>query len=132
MHEHFIRVYYEDTDSVGIVYYANYFKFIERARTELLRECGINHQKLYSDFGLKIAVWKVEAHYIHPAMVDDQLSVVTYYDDCTGAKIKLQQFVRRSNKVLFESLVTLVCIDRRFRPARIPLVLRNAVKQLAE
>jgi acyl-CoA thioester hydrolase len=119
-----IRVYYEDTDLAGIVYYANYLKFIERARTEWVRSLGVDQTALKRDEGVVFAVRRVEADYLHPAKFDDELVVETATVQVTGARIVLQQDVRRREELLFSAQVTLVALNEAGQPVRLPPVLR--------
>ena len=126
-HRFELRVYYEDTDLAGIVYYANYLKFIERARTEYVRSAGIDQARLKADGGIVFAVRRVEADYLQPAKFDDVLTVVTTPQAVTGARIVLDQNVMRGADVLFKSSVTLVALTDQGRPGRIPAGLRRAL-----
>ncbi|MGO4916194.1 tol-pal system-associated acyl-CoA thioesterase [Pseudogemmobacter sp. W21_MBD1_M6] len=119
-----LRVYYEDTDLAGIVYYANYLKFIERARTEYVRGLGIDQTALKRDEGLVFAVRRVEADYLAPAKFDDELVVLTTLDAVTGARIVMKQEVTRAGTVLFSALVTLVCLTETGHAARLPANIR--------
>ena len=121
------RVYYEDTDLAGIVYYANYFKFIERARTEFVREIGIDQTELKSGEGIVFAVQRVEADYIKPAQFDDELSVYTSPVQITAARIILNQVVKRGSEELFRAKVCLVAIGQNGKPTRIPAKLRQTM-----
>lgn len=123
-HSMSIRVYYEDTDLAGIVYYANYLKFIERARTEWVRSLGVDQTALKRDEGVVFAVRRVEADYLHPARFDDELVVETATVQVTGARIVLQQDVRRREELLFSAQVTLVALNEAGQPVRLPPVLR--------
>ena len=105
-----LRVYYEDTDLAGIVYYANYLKFIERARSEWVRERGIDQTRLKADAGIVFAVRRVEADYLRPAVFDDLLTVTTDLVELGGARIVLDQAVLRGGEVLFTARVVLVCL----------------------
>ena len=125
MHRFNLRVYYEDTDLAGIVYYANYLKFIERARTEWVREVGIDQAKLKRDQGIVFAVRRVEADYLQPAKFDDELTVLTTLTKVTGARIILVQTVERENTELFTATVTLVALHDNGTPARIPADIRQ-------
>ena len=128
MTHHFpVRVYYEDTDFGGVVYYANYLKFIERARTELLREAGIDQVVLKSE-GLVFVVRRLEADYTGAAKFDDMLDVVTTVDEIGGARIELRQEVRRDDVVLFTAVVTLAAMNEAGRPARLPAILRERLQ----
>ena len=118
-----IRVYYEDTDLAGIVYYANYLKFIERGRTEWLRDLGIQQSELKAETGQVFAVRRVEADYLRPAKFDDLLSVETRLHQLTAARIIVDQQVLRGDEVLFTARVTLACLDANGRPSRMPKTL---------
>jgi acyl-CoA thioester hydrolase len=124
-HIHPIRVYYEDTDLAGIVYYANYLRFIERARTEWVRSLGIDQVALRADQAIVFAVSRLEADYLAPARFDDALVVRTDVRAATGARITLAQDVWRGDQRLFASVVTLVALTDRGTPARLPLALRK-------
>lgn len=127
MHEFALRVYYEDTDLAGIVYYANYFRFIERARTEWVREQGIDQTHLKETEGLVFAVRRVEADYLAPARFDDDLIVRTTVEQMTGARIVLNQDVMRGSDVLFSSQVTLVALTLEGQATRLPANIRRIV-----
>ncbi|MFY0690629.1 MAG: tol-pal system-associated acyl-CoA thioesterase [Paracoccaceae bacterium] len=124
-HVYNLRVYYEDTDLAGIVYYANYLKFIERARTEWVREIGIDQTRLKQEHDLVFAVRRVEADFAKPAKFDDQLSVRTDLVSASGARLTLAQDVLRDGDVLFSSSVTLVCLTKAGRPTRLPAEIRH-------
>lgn len=119
-HRFTLRVYYEDTDLAGIVYYANYLKFIERARSEWVRALGIDQRQLRADTGIVFAVRRVEADYLRPAVFDDLLEVRTTPAAVTGARIVLVQEVFRGEVLLFAARVTLVCLTPGGTPARLP------------
>ena len=120
-----LRVYYEDTDLAGIVYYANYLKFIERGRSEWLRALGVDQAALKAEAGLVFAVRRVEADYLRPARFDDLLEVVTDLAQASAARVTVDQQVRRGDEMLFTARVTIVCLDRRGRPARLPAALTS-------
>ena len=126
-HSFTCRVYYEDTDLAGIVYYANYLKFIERARTEFVAELGVDQMALRAADGVVFAVRRVEADYLQPAVFGDDLVVETRVQAVTGARLVLGQDVRRGDAVLFTSVVTLVALTESGRPARIPAELRRVL-----
>jgi acyl-CoA thioester hydrolase len=123
-HTHPIRVYYEDTDLAGIVYYANYLRFIERARTEWVRSLGIDQGALKAEQGIVFAVRRLEADYLAAARFDDELVVRTDVRGVGGARIMLAQDVWCGEARLFASVVTLVALTDRGTPVRLPLVLR--------
>lgn len=122
-----LRVYYEDTDLAGIVYYANYLKFIERARSEWVRGLGIDQALLRAQQGIVFAVRRVEADYLRPAVFDDVLSVQTVLADLSGARLVLDQAVLRGAQTLFTARVTLVCLTAAGTATRFPTALRTAL-----
>lgn len=126
-HRFALRVYYEDTDLAGIVYYANYLKFIERGRSEWVRGLGIDQGKLKAETGVVFAVRRVLADYLKPAVYDDALVVETRLQSLGNARIDLQQSVLRDTQVLFTAEVTLVCMAADGKAARIPQALRAAL-----
>jgi len=126
-HRFACRVYYEDTDLAGIVYYANYLKFIERARTEFVAAAGVDQVALKRDQGVVFAVRKVEAEYLQPALFQDDLVVETRVEGTTGARLVLGQDVWRGEELLFRSVVTLVALTEAGKPARLPADIRRAL-----
>ena len=127
-----LRVYYEDTDLAGVVYYANYLRFIERARTEWVREMGIDQGRLRSEAGIVFAVRRVEDDYLAPARFDDVLVVETELEAATAARVVLNQRVRRAEALLFDARVTIVALTDGRRPARLPEVFRRAVAAVGD
>jgi acyl-CoA thioester hydrolase len=115
-----IRVYYEDTDHGGVVYYANYLKFMERARTEMLRDAGIELDELEEDKGLLFAVTSVSIRFGRPARFNDLLEVESRIVHARGARIRFHQFVRNRKGMLVEAHVEVACMNRKGRPTRIP------------
>ena len=120
-HSFILRVYYEDTDLAGVVYYANYLKFIERARSEWVRGLGVDQSRMRAELGLVFAVRRVEADYLRPAKFDDELTVQTTLHNQTGARLVLDQAVLRGDENLFTARVTLVCLTATGQPARLPV-----------
>jgi len=125
-HRFTCRVYYEDTDLAGIVYYANYLKFIERARTEWVRDLGIDQTALKREQGVVFAVRRVEADYLAPARFDDVLTVETDPVALGGARITLEQTVLRDLTTLFTAKVTLVALTESGAPTRLSREMREA------
>jgi acyl-CoA thioester hydrolase len=120
VHVFALRVYYEDTDLAGIVYHANYLKFIERARSEWVRGLGIDQAALRQGAGVVFVVRRIEADYLAPARFDDLLEVHTRREAATGARLVLDQAVLRGGRRLFAARVTLVAMDARGRAVRLP------------
>lgn len=123
VHRFALRVYYEDTDLAGIVYYANYLKFIERGRSEWLRDLGIDQMRIKAETGVVFAVRRLEADYLRPAQFGEDLLVETVLHELGGSRIALVQKVLRDTVVLFEAKVLLACIGPR-GPTRLPPDLR--------
>ena len=119
-----LRVYYEDTDLAGIVYYANYLKFIERARSEMLKKANVNQMDLIKR-GYFFVVTSLKADYLKPAYFEDSLKVITEVTKIKGASIILQQTIFRSEKVLFEASIRLALIDKCGKAARLPANIRQ-------
>lgn len=120
-----VRVYYEDTDFGGIVYYANYLKFIERARSEWVRDLGVDQIQMKADDGVVFAVRRVEADYLATATLDDDLIIETTTELMTGARWVLRQDVLRDEQLIFSAEVTIVAIGANGAPARLPAILRR-------
>ena len=129
-HRQAIRVYFEDTDAAGIVYYANYLKFAERARTDMLRDLGISHAEMMKRDGLVLVVRRCEIDYLKPARLDDLLTVETEAAKLGGASVDLRQRVLRDSDVLAELKVLVVCIGQDGRPHRIPDYVRGALPRM--
>ena len=123
-----VRVYYEDTDFTGIVYYANYLKFFERGRTDALRTAGLSHAELLkANPPLGFAVRKVTVEYHAPARIDDALMVETRFDSLTGVRMGIIQSITRGDTLLASAEVEAVCIDMSGRPRRLPAGLKEAL-----
>jgi acyl-CoA thioester hydrolase len=121
-----VRVYYEDTDAAGIVYYANYLKFAERARSELLRTRGLGNRALQEGEGIAFAVRRLAIEYLAPAYLDDLLEVRSRITSVRGASIEAEQDVLRDGRDLARLTLTLACVARNGRPARLPDNVRKA------
>ncbi|MGE5538089.1 MAG: tol-pal system-associated acyl-CoA thioesterase [Gemmatimonas sp.] len=121
---HRVRVYYEDTDTAGVVYYANYLKFAERGRTEALRSIGIDQRAFAASAGVQFVVRRVEADFRVPARLDDELEVVTRTVDIGGASLTMEQTIRREGETLVAMRVEICSVTaggpRAGRPVRMP------------
>jgi acyl-CoA thioester hydrolase len=123
MHENFfhkLKVYYEDTDAGGIVYYANYLKFLERARTEALVTLGFNNKKIKEDFGSLIIVKSCNIEYKRPAHLEDELSIRSFVKSTTKTSFFMNQFISRGKDLVVEAKVHLVFVNNEGKPMRIP------------
>jgi len=127
-HAYTLRVYYEDTDAGGVVYYANYLRFAERARTEALRDLGIPHAALVARYGLMFVVRRVKVDYLRPARLDASLTVVTEPLAVGGASVLLRQEVRDGTFCCAVLEVQLACVPPNGdKPARLPPPWRSAL-----
>ncbi len=126
-----LRVYYEDTDASGIVYYANYLRFIERARTDMMRLIGITHSDLVQDASLAFTVRRCHIDYLLPARLDDEIEVLTRILDVRGASLDAEQNVRRGADLLVSTNLQIACIDSGGRARRLPKEIRAALLRLA-
>lgn len=125
-----VRVYWEDTDAGGVVYYANYLKFMERARSEWLRALGIGQDALRDETGVVFVVRRVEVDYLAPARLDDQLTVSVEVHQIGRASLSVKQTLSRGTTRLVLSQVTLACVDAvRFKPVKIPALILQALDQ---
>lgn len=116
-----VRVYYEDTDSGGVVYYANYLKFMERARTEWLRARGYEQDVLIERENLIFVVRSVQLDFLQPARFNEQLEVSVVVSACRGASIEFQQEVKRESAVLCSASVKIACLaSDSMKPQRLP------------
>ena len=119
-----IRVYYEDTDSGGVVYYANYLKFMERARTEWLRSFSIQQDRLRDQFGVIFAVRQVQIDYLLPAKFNDELVVTTRVNKKGKASIVFEQTIVRNNEVLAKANIKIASLDADlFKPVSMPALI---------
>lgn len=127
LHEFPVRVYYEDTDMAGIVYHANYLKFIERARSDWVRGMGIDQNALRDNEGVVFVIRRIEADFRASARFDDELTVTTRVQAVSGVRLTLHQEVRRAGEVVFSADVVLVSVTLDGQPVRLPEQLRRRV-----
>jgi len=123
MHENFyhnVKVYYEDTDSGGVVYYANYLKFLERARTEALVSLGFSNIKIKNDFGALIIVKSCNIDYKKPAYLEDELRIRSFIKTITKTSFFMNQFISRGEDLITEAKIHLVFINTKGKPIKIP------------
>jgi len=122
-----LRVYYEDTDAAGIVYYANYLKFAERGRTEMMRALGFAHSTIRQETGIIFTVRRLSADYRTPARLDDALCIDTRIVEIGAATLLLDQQIRRDATLLVALDLLLACVGHDGRPRRVPAGLRAAL-----
>ena len=130
MHKKFIckiKVYYEDTDAGGVVYYANYLKFLERARTDALSDIGLSNIKIKNDFGALIIVKSCNIDFNKSANLEDQLKVVSFVTSFSKTSFTMSQVVTRNDDIIVNAKVHLVFINEKSKPIKIP---ENILKKL--
>ena len=123
MHENFflkLKVYYEDTDSGGVVYYANYLKFLERARTEALFSIGFSNKKIQEQFNSLIIVKSCNIEYKKSAYLEDELTIRSFVKSITKTSFFMNQIISKADDVIVESQVHLVFINKDGKPVKIP------------
>ena len=122
-----IRVYFQDTDAGGVVFHGSYVNFLERARTEWLRDChGYSNTRLMREFGVVFMVRSLKLEYLKPALLDDMLSVSAQLKEVGRSRVTLHQSVMRGEEILVEAEIHLVCVSvESMRPASVPDVLRS-------
>ena len=123
MHENFfhnLKVYYEDTDSGGVVYYANYLKFLERARTEALFSIGFSNKKIQEEFDALIIVKSCNIEYKKSAFLEDELTIRSFVKSITKTSFFMNQIITKDEKIIVEARVHLVFIDKNGKPIKIP------------
>ena len=125
---HPLRIYWEDTDAGGVVFYANYLKFFERARTEWLRALGFGQQQMRSEQGLMFVVTDAQVRYLQPARLDEELSITVTLAEVARATLTLAQAALRGPTLLADSRITLACVEAStFRPKRLPRPIFDAL-----
>ena len=122
------KIYYEDTDSGGVVYYANYLKFIERARTEMINELGFTLTKLLNDYDRLFLVKKIECDYIESCKLEDRLNAQSRVLVLKNASFELEQNLLKENKIIFRSKILMVCVNSQGAPSKIPNELHSLMK----
>ena len=131
MHENFfhkVKVYYEDTDSGGVVYYANYLKFLERARTEALVSLGFSNKKIKNDFGALIIVKSCNIDYKKPAHLEEELNIRSFVKSITKTSFFMNQLITRDGILIVEAKVHLVFINDLGKPVKLPDIIFDNFK----
>ena len=131
MHENFfhkLKVYYEDTDSGGVVYYANYLKYLERARTEALSNIGLSNTKIKNDFGTLIIVKSCNIEYKKSAFLEDELNIKSHIISITKTSFTMSQTIIKNKIVIAEAKVHLVFVNEKVKPIKIPTLIIDRLK----
>ncbi len=131
IHTHPLRVYYEDVDLAGIVYYANYLRYAERGRSEMVRELGVDQKSMKTE-GVVFVVARVVANYRTPARYDDELTVETVISSLKGATMIMDQRILRDDTVCFECSVTVACMSLDGKVQRFPADIRQKLDILTD
>ena len=126
-----LRIYYEDTDAAGIVYYGNWLRFFERGRTEFLRLLGQEHSALREARGINWVVRRCTIDYLRPARLDETIEIVTTCGELRGASIDMIQHARREGQILVRAELVAACMGPDGRPVRLPAELRAAIASVA-
>ena len=126
---HYVKVYYEDTDAEGVVYYANYLKFLESARTEAIFSLGLTNTKLLNEYETLIIVKSCNINYIKPAKFEDNLKIISKVKSIPRTSFLMYQVFERDNEIISEAEVRLVTINKQGKPIQIPKVLEVKFKE---
>ena len=121
------RIYYEDTDAAGVVYYANYLKFLERARSEAIYSLGLSNKKLFDKEGVIIIVKSCNIEYKKPAKFEDEIEIISKINEFKNSSFKMHQLIKRKSDIISEADVTLVTINDKGKPVRVPNLLKKLI-----
>ena len=119
------RIYYEDTDSGGVVYYANYLKYLERARSEAIYSLGLTNTKLQKDYGTLIIVKSCNIEYKKPARFEDELEIISSVLTKTKTSFTMKQIIKKDEETIAEADVQLVTVNKEGKPVKIPKILEK-------
>ena len=129
---HEIKVYYEDTDSGGVVYYSNYLKFLERARTELINFIGLSNKKLLDEYKILIIVKSCNIDYIKSAKLEDKLQIYSLIESFSKASFIMTQNIKKDEELIIKAKLKLVTVNQKGKPIKIPTVLeKNYINKLS-
>ena len=121
------RIYYEDTDAAGVVYYANYLKFLERARSEAIYSLGLSNKKLLDKEGVIIIVKSCNIEYKKPAKFEDEIEIISKINEVKNSSFKMYQLIKRKSDIISVADVTLVTINDKGKPVRVPNLLKKLI-----
>ena len=129
MHEfnYKLKVFYEDTDAGGVVYYANYLKFFERARTDAISNIGLSNKKLLDEYGVFIIVKSCNVDYLKPAKLEDQLEIKSSIISTSNTSFRMKQKAFRDQELITDCEIHLVIVDKSGRPTKIPDILKEKI-----
>ena len=122
---HEVKVYYEDTDSGGVVYYSNYLKFLERARTEMINSIGLSNKKLLEEHKTLIIVKSCNVEYLSPSKLEDRLQIYSSIESLNKASFVMSQDIKKDDDLIVKAKIKLVTVNNEGKPIKIPSVLEN-------
>ena len=123
-----IKVYYEDTDAGNVVYYANYLKFLERARTEMISSIGMSNKRLIDEYGIFIIVRSCKIEYKKPVMLEDLIEINSNVKSVTRSTITMDQIIKKDENIVTEAEIVLITVNKSGKPVKIPDVLKDKLK----
>ena len=121
------RIYYEDTDAGGVVYYANYLKFLERARSEAIYSLGLSNKELLDKEGIIIIVKSCNIEYKKPAKFEDEIQIISKIKEVKNSSFKMQQIIKKNMIIISEAEILLVTVNKEGKPVRIPHLLKKLI-----
>ena len=128
--KHYIKIYYEDTDAGGVVYYSNYLKFLERARTEMLESIGLSNKKLLEDYNTLIIVKSCNIEYTAPARLEDKIQIYSSIETLNKASFDVIQNIKKNHILIVKAKVKLVTVNKDGKPVKIPSILEKSLKNI--
>tara|TARA_Y100000996_G_C22064350_1_gene454603 strand:+ start:54 stop:455 length:402 start_codon:yes stop_codon:yes gene_type:complete len=123
--KHEIKIYYEDTDVGGIVYYSNYLKFLERARTEMIESIGLSNKKLLEEYKTLIIVKSCNIEYVNPAKLEDKIQIYSSIETLNNASFVVNQNIKKDDNLIVKAKLKLVTVSQEGKPIKIPSVLKK-------
>ena len=121
------KIYYEDTDAGGVVYYANYLKFLERARSEAIYSLGLSNKEILEKEGVIIIVKTCNIEYKKPAKFEDEIEIISHIKEVKNSSFKMRQVIKKKFDIISEADVVLVTVNKKGKPVRIPSKLKNLI-----
>ena len=125
--KYFAKIYYEDTDAGGVVYYANYLKFLERARSEAIYSLGLSNKEILEKEGVIIIVKTCNIEYKKPAKFEDEIEIISNIKEVKNSSFKMHQVIKKKFDIISEADVVLVTVNKKGKPVRIPSILKKLI-----
>ena len=124
---YYTNIYYEDTDAGGVVYYANYLKFFERARSEAIYSVGLSNKKLLDEYNIMIIVRSCNIEYKKPAFFEDRIEILSKINQIKNTSITMNQVIKKNNELITKAEIVLVNVNKKGKPQRIPEILLKSL-----